>query len=245
MARRAVVVGASSGIGAALVRSLARAGYEVAAVARDEGRLDRLCAEVGERGPGRARPYVHDVTDAASVRPAFDRIREELGGIDVLVYSSGVMPAVREDEFDPDIDRHIVEVNVIGAMAWLDLGAAHFQAQRSGTLVGIGSVAGERGRRGNPAYCASKAALHTFLESLRNRLSRHGVRVITIKPGPVDTPMTANAPKPMAISAEAAAEAIHDAIARGREIVYVPRRWALIMAVVRNIPSAVFRHLSL
>lgn len=245
MARRAVVVGASSGIGAALVRRMAREGFEIAAVARDEARLGRLCEEVGAAGPGRARPFVHDVTQAASVRETFDRVVEELGGIDVIVYSSGVMPAVGEDVFDPDTDRHIVEVNVIGAMAWLDLAAERFQAQRSGTLVGIGSVAGERGRRGNPAYCASKAALHTFLESLRNRLSRYGVRVITIKPGPVDTPMTAAAPKPMAISAEQAADAIYDAIARGREIVYVPWRWAAIMAVVRSIPSAVFRHLSL
>lgn len=245
MTRRAVVVGASSGIGAALVRRMAREGFHIAAVARDAGRLDRLCEEVGAAGPGRAVPFVHDVTDAASVRDTFGRVVEELGGIDVIVYSSGVMPPVGEDTFDPDTDRHIVEVNVIGAMAWLDLAAERFQAQRSGTLVGIGSVAGERGRRGNPAYCASKAALHTFLESLRNRLSRYGVRVITIKPGPVDTPMTAHAPKPMAISAERAADAIYDAIARGREVVYVPRRWALIMAVVRNVPSFLFRHLSI
>lgn len=244
MARRAVVVGASSGIGAALVRSMVREGFEVAAVARNEQRLERLREEL-THGPGRVRTFVHDVTDFDTVGPTFEKVREALGGLDVIVYSAGVMPPVGEDVFDPATDRHIVQVNVVGAMAWLDLAAAHFQAQRSGTLVGIGSVAGERGRRGNPAYCASKAALHTFLESLRNRLSRHGVRVITVKPGPVNTPMTEHAPKPMAIEAPQAAETILDAIVRGREIVYVPLRWAAIMAVVRAIPSVVFRRLSL
>lgn len=244
MARRALVVGASSGIGAALVRRFAREGWEVVALARNETRLAKLREELAD-GPGRVRTVVHDATDIETVGPTFHRIREELGGVDVVVYSAGVMPLIGEDTFDPSIDRHIVEVNVIGAMAWLDHAAAWFREQRSGTLVGIGSVAGERGRRGNPAYCASKAALHTFLESLRNRLSRHGVRVITVKPGPVNTPMTENAPKPMAIEPEVAADAIYEAIVRGREIVYVPRRWALIMAVVRNIPSFVFRHLSI
>ena len=167
-----------------------------------------------------------------------------LGGLDVLVYAAGVMPTVAEDEYDAGKDREVMEVNVVGAMAWLDEGARVFAAAGAGTLVGIGSVAGERGRMGNPAYCASKAALHAFLESLRNRLDRVGVVVLTVKPGPVRTPMVdGRGPLPLMIEAEDAAAQIAAAILAGRRTVYVPWLWGPIMAVIRAIPSIVFRRL--
>lgn len=246
MLKRAVVVGASSGIGAALVRKLADEGYKVAAVARRADALEALCEDINRGGIERAFPFVQDVTDTATARDVFDRICTTLDGLDLVVYSAGVMPPVGEDEFDPEVDRHIVEVNVIGAMTWLNLAAERFQLQRGGTIVGIGSVAGDRGRRGSPAYCASKAAVHTYLESLRNRLTQHGVTVITIKPGPVHTPMTENVDKkPMAIEADAAAAGIFNAVARGTQVAYIPLQWAPIMAVIRSIPSVVFRRMSI
>ena len=108
----------------------------------------------------------------------------------MLIYAAGVMPEVVEGEYDFAKDRSMIEVNLLGAMAWMNPAAAFFEAQRRGTIAGISSIAGERGRRGNPGYCTSKAALSTYLESLRNRLSRYGVNVVTIKPGFVDTAMT-------------------------------------------------------
>jgi len=245
MIKRAIVVGASSGIGAALVRRLAHAGYKVAAVARRADALEALCAPLNGNGLPGALPYVHDVRDTGGAQAMFDRIVADLDGLDLIVYAAGVMPRVGPDEYDIAIDRAIIEVNVTGAMAWLDLAAKRFLVQRGGTIVGIGSVAGDRGRRGNPAYCASKAALHTFLEALRNRLSQHGVQVITIKPGPVHTPMTEGLDKmPMAIDADLAAERIFAAIARKAQTAYVPIQWAPIMAAVRSIPSVVFRRMN-
>lgn len=246
MLKRAVVVGASSGIGAALVRRLVEEGYKVAAVARRGAQLDALVAEIARERPGRAFAFTHDVTDTTSVREVFDRICTTLDGLDLIVYSAGVMPPIAEDAFDPVTDRHIVEVNVIGAMNWLNVAAERFRVQRGGTIVGIGSVAGDRGRRGQPAYCASKAALHTYLESLRNRLTQYGVTVITVKPGPVHTPMTERVEKmPLAIQADAAAHGIFEAVARGSQVAYVPVVWAPIMAVIRSIPSVVFRRMSI
>lgn len=246
MLKRAIVVGASSGIGAALTRRLCREGHIVAAVARREGELSRLCDEINRGGERRAVAYAHDVTDTAAVPELFARIVRDLDGLDVVVYAAGVMPKVREDEFDPAKDRQIVEVNVIGAMAWLDLAAERFQVQRGGVIVGIGSVAGDRGRRGNPAYCASKAALHTYLEALRNRLARFGVHVLTVKPGPVRTPMTEGVDKmPMAIDAETCADGIWRAIVRRSDVAYVPAQWGVIMPVIRAIPSIVFRRMSI
>jgi decaprenylphospho-beta-D-erythro-pentofuranosid-2-ulose 2-reductase len=246
MLRRAIVVGASSGIGAALVRRLCREGYLVAGVARRGELLEGLAAELNRPGEQRFWAFPQDVTDVDSARPVFDRIVATLDGLDVVVYAAGVMPRVREDQFDATIDRNIIEVNVIGAMGWLNLAAERFQAQRGGTIVGIGSVAGDRGRRGNPAYCASKAALHTYMEALRNRLSRYGVSVVTIKPGPVRTPMTEGLDKmPLAIDADKAAEGIFRAIVGRSDVAYIPVQWALIMPIIRSIPSIVFRRMSL
>lgn len=246
MLKRAIVVGASSGIGAALVRRLAREGYLVAAVARRHDALEKLADEVNSGESRRVWTFAHDVHDTASVSELFEVIVRALDGLDLVVYSAGVMPIIDEETFDTSIDREIVDVNVTGAMAWLNEGARRFAVQGGGSLVGIGSVAGDRGRRGNPAYCASKAALHTYLEALRNRLSRQGVHVLTVKPGPVRTPMTEKVEKmPMAIDPEQAAEGIFRAIARRADVAYVPAQWGVIMPIIQAIPSLIFRRMSL
>lgn len=246
MLKRAIVVGASSGIGEALVRRLCREGYLVAGVARRRDALEHLASEINRPGEVRFFVYPHDVVDTAGTKGVFDRIVADMDGLDAIIYAAGVMPRVGEDQFDGGIDRQIMEVNVIGAMAWLDLAAERFQAQHGGMIVGLGSVAGDRGRRGSPAYCASKAALHTYLEALRNRLSRFGVHVLTVKPGPVHTPMTKGLDKlPMAIDADAAADGILRAMNRRADVAYVPFQWGIIMPIIQSIPSIIFRRMSL
>lgn len=243
-----MVVGASSGIGAALTRRLARGGCRVAALARREERLRELARELEEAGAtGSVAPLVHDVTDRARVPEVFDAVARELGGLpELLVYAAGIMPPVGPQEYDPAKDARVVEVNVLGAVAWLDEAAVRLGDAGGGTIVGVGSVSGDRGRKGNPAYAASKAALAIFLESLRNRLGSRGVTVVTIKPGPVDTEMTRDLDDlPMMVSAERAAELIVRAARRGRPVAYVPERWRLVSWVLRLIPSRVFRRLDL
>ncbi|MCB0036420.1 MAG: SDR family NAD(P)-dependent oxidoreductase, partial [Anaerolineales bacterium] len=192
---RAIVVGASSGIGAALTKELVRQGYVVAALARREEKLNQLCETVNAAAAAGARalPFVHDVTDFEAIPALFQEIVQQLNGLDLIIYNAGVMPSVALDEFDFAKDKQQLEVNTLGAMAWLNQAAVRFQQTGSGHIVGISSVAGDRGRVGNPAYNTSKAALTTYLEALRNRLSRHGVQVTTIKPGFVDTVMLADA----------------------------------------------------
>jgi short-subunit dehydrogenase len=245
MQKRALVVGASSGIGAELVRRLVADGYLVAAVARREAELAALARKIDGDGPKRVFPFVADVRDVDRAKPLFDEIVRALDGLDLVIYAAGVMPRVGPDTYDIDADRQIVEVNVTGAMAWLNPAAERFGQLGAGTIVGIGSVAGDRGRIGQPAYCASKAALHTYLESLRNRLRRKGVSVVTIKPGPVRTPMTDGLDKlPMVIDVDVAAEGILRAVRRGAQEAYVPRQWSLVMWVIRMIPSAIFHRLN-
>jgi short-subunit dehydrogenase len=246
--RQAIVVGASSGIGAAVARQLAAGGTRVALVARRREELAQVAREIADAtgDPARALVVVHDVTKAAEVAALVPRIAHDLGGLDLLVYAAGIMPRIGADEYDVDVDRTILDVNVVGAIAWCNVVAERFARAGAGTLVGVSSVAADRGRRGNPAYHASKAALDTYLEAVRNRVARRGVRVVTVKPGPVDTPMTRGMEKlPFLVSAEAAAAELLAGAARGRSVVYVPARWRPIMFVLRNIPSFVFRHLDI
>lgn len=238
--QRIVLVGASSGIGAALAVELAAPGRALALVARRRTELDAVAAQVRAKG-ATAHVELWDATDA-DADASFANCIAALGGVDTVVYSAGVLPAVRLDEFDTAKDSQVVQVNVIGAMAWLNPAARTLSAQGYGTICGIGSVAGDRGRRPNPAYGASKAALHTFLESLAHRLGPRGVAVVTIKPGPIATPMTADhGNPPLMIPADVAARRIAKAIARGERIVYVPAAWRAIMAVFKCMPWFLFK----
>jgi decaprenylphospho-beta-D-erythro-pentofuranosid-2-ulose 2-reductase len=242
--RRAVVVGASSGIGEAIARRLAAQGGRVALVARRREELIRVQADIQKAG-GKADVYVHDVGETQSTPALFELIRAELGGLDLLVYSAGMNPTFEEGVYDFEQDRRTIEVNLLGAMAWGNLAAARFEAQRSGTLVGISSVAGERGRRRIAAYSASKAGLSTYLEGLRNRVGRYGVNVVTVKPGYVDTAMTRGKRGLFwLISADEAAARTLALARRGAVSGFVPRRWGLLMAVLRSIPSVIFRYLN-
>ena len=243
---RAILIGASSGIGAALARRLAQEGYLLALLARRADNLQALCQEINRAaGETRAVAYVHDVTDFAAIPALFQRILGDLRSIDLLVYNAGVLYPVEFSEYNFDKDKKMVDVNLLGAMAWLGQAAALFEQQGSGQIVGISSVAGDRGRSKNPGYGAAKAGFTAYLESLRNRLSRSGVSVVTIKPGFVDTEMTAGEALPMIISAEQAAADIYKAIRKRQQTRYVPLRWGLIMLVIMLIPSILFRRLKI
>ncbi len=237
--RKAIVVGASSGIGAAFARRLRAQGAEVAI-------LGRRHAELEATAGGDMRVYVHDVEDTDEVPTLWERIVADLGGCDTLVYAAGVMPSLAEGEYSFEKDRQMIAVNLVGAMAWMNPAAAFFEAQKSGNLVGISSIAGERGRRGNPAYCTSKAGFTTYLESLRNRCSRYGVNVVTIKPGFVDTAMVGGKKDLLwLISPEEAADQSLALVRwNSSQTGFVPTRWWLVALIVRWLPSFIFRRLN-
>lgn len=234
--KRAIVVGASSGIGKELALLLAERGYKVAALARRQDELDALAKQNSA-----ISPFQHDVTDKGSIPETFSSICQSLGGLDLFIYAAGVMPTVSPTEFDTEKDRLMIEVNFESAVGWINEVAARMQGTKHGTIVAIGSVAGERGRSGQPVYNASKAALATYMEAVRNRLSKHGVKVVTVKPGPVDTPMTAHL-KIKKVSARAAAERILDLSNRTGEHFLSPVH-RVIFFIIRNFPSPIFRRL--
>ncbi len=241
----ALVVGASSGIGEALARRLAADGARVALVARRESELRRIMDEINDAAGGdRAIAVAHDVKAVDEAPELVQEIARRLGGLDLVIYAAGAMPAVAADEYDTGKDREMLEVNLLGAVAWLNPVAERMARLGRGTIVGIGSVAGDRGRAPNPVYCTSKAGFHAYLEALRNRVAKLGVKVVTIKPGFVDTAMTRGKEGLFwVISADRAAEIILKKASRGAVTAYVPARWRLVMMVVRSIPSFIFSKL--
>ena len=245
--KRAIVVGASSGIGASLGRQLALQGYDVALVARREEELAALSADIKKSAPEGTEVayFVHDVTEFDSTPELFQRICGRLGGLNLIVYAAAVQTAPAPDEYDFEGDLSMIRVNLLGAMAWLNLAAVRFERAGEGQIVAISSISADRGRRLNPVYNSSKAALDTYMEALRNRLSRVGVSVTTIKPGFVDTRLLKNSPKTFwVITPDTAAQQIYRAIARRRQVVYVPGRWRYVGLVIRHIPSFIFRRLN-
>jgi short-subunit dehydrogenase len=245
-AHTALIVGASSGVGAALAQRLAREGYALALVARRIDRLQDLCDELTSAYYIRAFAYQHDVLNTTEASALLDRIVNDLDGLDLFIYCAGVLFPNDPTVYDNAHDELMLHVNLIGAAAWINPVAQQFQQRRAGHIVGIGSIAGDRGRRGMPAYTASKAGLHTYLEGMRNRLWRDGVTVTTIKLGQVETDMLKNADRRRSpITPERAADLIWRAIEQRKQTVYVPWWWGPIGFAVRQLPSVIFRRLNI
>lgn len=242
MSKKIIVVGASSGIGAEIAREHLKSGNAVCLIARRKERLDQISNEFSN---AKSIVVAHDVTKFSEVEPLFQQIIKELGGLDEIYYATGILERVAIDEFNTQKDIAMMNTNTLGAIAWLNEAAKYFQKQGKGKIIGISSIAGDRGRVGNPVYNASKAAMNTYLEALRNRLARKGILVLTVKPGFIDTDMT----KGMQglfwlISANEAARIIIKAVNKNKECIYVPARWALVAFIIKNIPSFIFKRLN-
>ena len=244
--RRGIIIGASVGLGAALARKLAWEGYTLALLARNEEKLKTLCNEINTNEQ-QAFAYVHDVSEYEKVPGLLRKIVAQLGGLDLVVFVAGVnYPPGGIDQYNFENDRRMIEVNLIGAMAWLTPVAEMFQSAKAGQIIGIGSVAGDRGRVGNPGYNTSKAGLATYLEALRNRLTRHGVNVLTVKPGFMKTEMlkAAQGATPFAIEPEKAADDIVKAMKKRKQMIYTAPIWRWIMLAIQHTPSFIFRRLT-
>ena len=240
---RTIVVGATDGLGRALAEAYASRGFWVTLVGRDGAKLDAVVSDLKARFPvATVNGVVCDVADHARVEAAFQDAIAKSSHCDVFVYNAGEMkPGDGLTSVFAD-DLPVLEVNVVAAAHWLGLAANYFRAAGKGKLVGISSIAGDRGRKGNVTYCASKAALTAYLEGLRNRLAPFGVQVTTVKPGFVATRMTEGKKGVFwAAPPDVAARTIADRVARGDEVFYVYRRWALVALVLRLLPRFLFK----
>jgi len=240
-----LVVGATSAIGSEVARSFARSGARLFLVARNAERLAAVSEDLRVLGAGRVETAVLDVTHMDRHAAVLQSAIEALGDLDVALVAHGVLPDQSRCEASVEETLRALEVNCTSTVALLTLLANYFEQRRGGCIAVITSVAGDRGRRSNYVYGTAKAALNTFLEGLRARLQPAGVSVLTVKPGFVDTPMTAGLPRnPFYADPRRVGEDIYRAMLAGRDVVYVPWFWRPIMAAVRAIPVRIFKRIS-
>jgi short-subunit dehydrogenase len=246
MARKVLVTGASSAIAQATCRLLAHDGDAMLLVARDAARLEAIAQDLRLRGAGTVATLALDLDDTSRHDQVLDLAERELGGLDTVLLAQGVLGDQRQAQASWEVSECILRTNFLAPASLLARAAERFERRGRGTLVVIGSVAGDRGRRSNYVYGSAKGGLALFLQGLRGRLHPAGVRVVTIKPGFVDSPMTAHLKKgPLFVKPEVVARGIRRALDRGGEVVYLPSFWRAIMLVIRLIPERVFKRLEL
>ena len=244
--RRILVLGATSGIAEACIRLWAARGDSLYLVARNADKLAVVAADARTRGASHIDTAVANLDDMATHPEMLAHAINSLGGLDVAFLALGVLGDQIEAERDVGAASRILHTNFtapVSLLTWL----ANYAAQRhAGTLAVLSSVAGERGRKSNYLYGSSKAGLTVFVDGLRNRIDREGVRVMTIKPGPVKTAMTEGMRGSGKFAdVEDVAATLVKAIDKGSDVVYVPGIWRVIMGVIRMIPEGVFKKLNL
>jgi hypothetical protein len=239
------ITGASSGIGQALALRFHAAGYRLALVARRREEMLRWVEEVGVE-PARVGVYAVDVRDVDAVVEAGRACIAAQGLPDVVIANAGISVGIDTAErADLDVMRQVFETNVIGLAATFHPFVAAVRARRSGALVGIASVAGIRGMPGHGAYCSSKAAVISYCESLRGELRPFGVKVVTIAPGYIDTPLTHGNryAMPFLMSASDFAERALRAIEAGASWHVIPWQMGMVARLLRVVPDALFDRL--
>ncbi len=215
-------------------------------VGRHQNRLTAVAQDLLARGALKVDTWVMDLDDTTAHPEMLATAAERLGRIDLALIAHGVLGDQQAAEADFEVAAAILHTNFISTVSILTWLGNYFQTQGAGTLAVISSVAGDRGRKSNYVYGASKGALNIFLEGLRNRIDRDGVQVLTIKPGFVATPMTAHVPhNALFASPDQVAVGILKAIERRRDVAYVPSFWAGIMFLIRAIPGFQFKKMNL
>ena len=240
----ALVIGATSDIGRAIARRLAKDGYSMQLAARDPAQLEREKQDLRVHTNATVTSYLTDVLQADNGLS----LLHELDPLpDIAVCAIGLLGDHNESIRDPAATAQVMQVNYIGPALLMGALAERFEARRSGVLVGISSVAGDRGRATNYVYGSAKAGFTAFLSGLRNRLTASGVRVITVKPGFVRTRMTDGLELPAWLTAtpEDVADTVAKAIHRRRDVVYVRRIWRLIMLIIRIMPESIYKRIKL
>ncbi len=239
-----LILGGRSDIGRAIAARFAQAGHAIILAARDAGSLEADRADIALRHNGEVRVAEFDVLDTPAMATFVEGMDPAPG---VVVSVVGLMGAQSENERDPDAAARVMRSNYEGPALVLGMFAERMAAHGQGTLVGVSSVAGDRGRATNYVYGSAKAGFTAFLSGLRNRLAGQGVHVVTVKPGFVATRMTEgmDLPKRLTASPEEVAEATFKAVEKRRDVVYVRPIWWMVMRVIRAIPEGIFKKMSL
>jgi len=243
---RILIFGATSAIAQETAKLFAADGDALFLVARNADKLQVVANDLTVRGAAQVEKATLDLSETDRHVDLLARATAALGGLDVALIAHGTLSDQEACQQSYELTEREMRTNFLSVVSLLTLLANQFESQRHGTIAVISSVAGDRGRGSNYVYGAAKAGVTAFLSGLRNRLSKVGVTVITVKPGMVDTPMTEHLTKgALFASATAVGQGIYRAIETGQEVVYLPWFWWGIMWVIKHIPERIFKKLSL
>lgn len=245
MTKTWIILGATSSMARAFARRVSSDGAAVLLAGRDMDDLRVLAEDCRLRGARLAEALAFDARRPEGFAALVDRMRAEEGELNAAVFV-GSMPPQAEIDADPALIDGTVTDSFAGPARFLQMLAPEMEARGGGTVVGVGSVAGDRGRVGNYVYGAAKAGFHTYLSGLRNRLTRAGGHVVTVKPGFVDTSMTWGLPGMFLVATpEKVADDIWRAVQKRRNVIYTPFFWRFIMLIIIHVPEFIFKKMKI
>ena len=240
-----LIIGATSAIAHETAKFFARDGAELFLVGRTAEKLEDVSNDLKVRGAKRTETFLLDLSDLVRHQEMIQTAIETLGGLDMVLIAHGTLSDQQLCQQSAAKTLEELTTNFMSVISLLTILANYFEQQKRGCIAVVSSVAGDRGRRSNYVYGTAKGGVSIFLQGLRSRLSTSGVTVVTVKPGLVDSPMTASLKKGLLFAQPAkVGKGIYKAMMKGREVVYLPWFWRPIMAVVRSLPEPIFKKLS-
>lgn len=246
MIKNIYVFGATSSIAEETLKNFAKDGANFYLVGRDSAKLEIVKNDLSSRGAGTISTEQCDALDWEKHRSTITNADKAIGQVDLVFIAHGTLPdneLVRNDQMEVIKEFNI---NCTSVISLCTVASNYFEEKGKGTIAVISSVAGERGRQSNFIYGAAKGGVSKYLEGLRNRLFEKGIKVITIKPGMVDSPMTKDMPKgPLFAKSEDVGKVIYNGIKSGKDVMFVPGYWKLIMGIITTIPESIFKKLKL
>lgn len=246
--QRIVIIGATSAIAEHCARLWAQGqSVDLTLVGRDETRMERVATDLQVRSPqSTIRVVQADFLDPGAIQRTVDEIVAQ-GKVDIALIAHGSLPEQTECQNDLQACKDALEINGISPVLYAEAFAQHMAQANHGTIALIGSVAGDRGRKSNYVYGAAKGLVTRYAQGMQHRFAGTGVKVVLIKPGPTDTPMTAHLKSQGAKLASVGdvAQQIVDAIEQGKSVIYAPRKWQLIMLIIRHLPRVIFNKLNI
>lgn len=240
-----IILGATSSMAKAFARAVSGEGARVFLAGRDMADLQSSAFDCTQRGADMAEAVAFDARKPDGFSALIDRVTKEDGMINVAVFV-GSMPAQAEIDMDPSLIAGVVTDSFTGPATFLQAIAPEMEARGGGTVIGVGSVAGDRGRISNYVYGSAKAGFHTYLSGLRNRLTRSGGHVVTVKPGFVDSAMTWGIEGMFLVAPpEKVAADLLNAVEKKKNVIYTPFFWRIIMGIITRIPERIFKKMSI
>ncbi len=241
-----LIAGATAALAHEAAKLFARDGAELFLVARTADKLETVKGDLTVRGAKKVETYLLDLGQLDRHQAMFDEAVKSLDGLDAILIAHGTLGDQTASQQSVSLTLQELNTNFMSAVSLATIAANYFEPRKRGTIAVIGSVAGDRGRQSNYIYGTAKGGLDIFLQGLRNRLAKSNVAVVTIKPGLIDTPMTAHLKKgPLMAKPQVVGVDIHKAMQKGQSVVYTPGFWRYIMLIIRSIPEPVFKRLKL